>query len=576
MTTSLVDTETVLGIDIGTVNTRALLFEVVEGQYSFIASGTAPSTADAPYQNPTEGMVRAVRQLQEVTGRDLLEPEGRLIIPVQTDGSGIDRMVLTFSAGEPLRVVAAGLLSDVSLDSARRLASSTYAQVVESIGLNDRRRTEAQLDAILKAGPDLVLFAGGTDGGASRSVGRLLDLMTLVCKVLPQEKRPEVIYAGNQNLSVRIKELLEKWTTVRTAANIRPSIDFEDLGPAQSVLSQSVTRARLRQMPGLASMASFSSAQPIPTAYAFGRVIRFLSKLYNPAKGVLGVDLGASSITLAAGLAGNLDLFVSPLGVGQGTARVLEQGRLEEITQWLPLHVPDDVVRDYLWQKTLYPASLPANQEGLAIEQALARQALRMAMQQFTSKYPGLANQLYDPIFASGAAISQAANPIQTLLILMDGLQPAGITTLVLDQNGVTPTLGAVAEFSPLLPVQVFDSGAYLRLCTIVAPLTGARYGTPILEARLEFEGGGEERRQVRKGELVSLPVEQGQVAILHLKSLHGTLIDPHSTKNSFKYKIHGGACRAVIDGRGRPLALPPDASRRRDLLKKWSMALGG
>src|SRR5512146_1946723 len=355
MTTSLVDTETVLGIDIGTVNTRALLFDVVEVQYSFIASGTAPSTADAPYQNPIEGMIRAARQLQEVTGRDLLEPEGRLIIPIQGDGSGIDRLVVTYSTGEPLRVVAAGLLSDVSLDSARRLAATTYAQVVESIGLNDRRRTEAQLDAILKSGPELVVFAGGTDGGASRSVGRLLDLLTLVCKVLPQERRPEIIYAGNQNLSVRIKEILEKYTSVRTTANIRPSIDLEDLSPAQSVLSQALTRARLRQMPGLATMASSASVLPMPTAYAFGRVIRFLSKLYNPAKGVLGVDLGAASTILAAGLAGKLDLFVSPFGVGQGTARVVEQGRLEEIIQWLPLHVPDEVVRDYLWQKTLYP-----------------------------------------------------------------------------------------------------------------------------------------------------------------------------------------------------------------------------
>src|SRR5512146_736672 len=112
MTTSLVDTETVLGIDIGTINTRALLFDVVEGQYSFIASGSATSTAGAPYQNPNEGMIRAVRQLQEVTGRDMLEPaEGRLIIPSQPDGSGVDRMVITYSAGEPLRVVVAGLLS---------------------------------------------------------------------------------------------------------------------------------------------------------------------------------------------------------------------------------------------------------------------------------------------------------------------------------------------------------------------------------------------------------------------------------------------------------------------------------
>ncbi len=577
MTTSLVDTETVLGIDIGTANTRALLFDVVDGQYSFIASGTSPTTADAPFHNPNEGMIRAVRQLQEVTGRDMLDPaDGRLIIPTQGDGSGIDRLVVTYSAGEPLRVVVAGLLSDVSLDSARRLATTTYAQVVESIGLNDRRRIEAQMDAIIKSGPELVLFAGGTDGGASRSVGRLLDLMTLVCKVLPQERRPEIIYAGNQNLSPRIKEILEKYTAIHTASNIRPSIDLEDLSPAQSVLSQAVTRARLRQMPGLATMASSASALPMPTAYAFGRVIRFLSKLYNPAKGVLGVDLGTANTILAAGLAGKLDLFVAPLGVGQGMKRVLEQARLDQISQWLPLYVADDAVRDYLWQKTLYPASLPASLEGLAIEQALARQTLRLAVQQFQNRYPAMANQLYDPIFASGAALSQAANPVQTLLMLLDGLQPVGITTLVLDQNGLTPTLGAIAEFSPLVPVQVFDSGAYMRLCTVVTPLSGARYGTPILEARLEVEGGSETRLEVRKGSLVSLPLQQGQVGVLYLKSLHGTLIDPRSSKNTYKYKIHGGVCGAVIDGRGRPLVLPQDASRRRDLLKKWAMALGG
>jgi hypothetical protein len=125
MTTSLVGTEIVLGIDIGTVNTRALLFDVVEGQYCFIASGDAPTTAEAPYHDPGEGMVRAVRVLQEVTGRDLLEPQGRLIIPAKSDATGIDRLVITYSAGQPVRMVVAGLLADVSLDSARRLAAST-------------------------------------------------------------------------------------------------------------------------------------------------------------------------------------------------------------------------------------------------------------------------------------------------------------------------------------------------------------------------------------------------------------------------------------------------------------------
>jgi len=577
MTTSLIDTETVLGIDVGTVNTRALLFDVVEGQYSFIASGAAPTTLDAPYHDPAEGMIRAVRQLQEVTGRDLLEPQGRLIIPVQADGSGIDRMVITYSTGQPLRMVVAGLLADVSLESAQRLAATTYGQVVESIGLNDRRRVEAQLDAVLRAGPDLVLFAGGTEGGASRSLGRMVDLMTLVCRVLPQEKRPEIIYAGNQALSGRIQEILEKWTPVRNAPNIRPTIDVEDLNQAEGVLSQAVTRVRLRQMPGLAAMASFCSAPPLPTACAFGRVIRYLSKVYDSSKGVVGIDLGAGSTLMAAGQAGKLSLLVAPYGMGQGVARVLDQTELDDITQWLPLHIPDDVVRDYLWQKAVRPSSLPANQDTLAIEQALARQVLRMTRQQFQARYPSFQGQLYDPILASGATLSQAATPVQSLLMLLDGLQPVGITNLALDQNSLTPALGAIAEFLPLLTVQVLDSGAFPRLATVISPLSDAKYGTPILEARLEYEqGGGEQGIEVRKGGLVALPLQPGQVAFLHLKCLRDTRVDPRSSKRNVKYKIIGGACGAVIDGRGRPLELPPDASRRRDQLKKWAMALGG
>ena len=575
MTTSLVGTEIVLGFDIGAVNTRAMLFDVVEGQYCFVASGTAPSTVEGPYFDPSEGMTRAARELQEVTGHNLLDSQGRLVIPSQPDGSGSDRMVITFSAGKPVRAVVAGLLADVSLESAQRLATSTYSQVIENIGLNDRRRPEAQLDAVLKAGPDLVLFAGGTEGGASRSVGRLVDLLTLVCKVMPPDKRPEIIYAGNQALSGRVKEVLERYASLHTVSNIRPSFDLEDLGPAQGAMAQAVSHFRQRQLPGLAAMANMASAAPLPTAYAFGRVIRFLSKVYDPTKGVLGVDVGAASTVVAGGLAGNVDLSVSPFGVGQGATAVIAGGRLQDVIQWLPVHVPEDAVREYLYQKTIYPGLVPATQDALAIEQALARQALHRAMAQFQERYPGHPG-LFNLIVAGGTALTRAATPVQSMLMLLDGLQPVGITNLALDQNGLTSSLGAIAEFSPLLPVQVLDSGAYMRLVTIIAPLSEARYGTPILEARLEYEGGGDSRLVVTKGSLVALQLQQGQVARLYLKGLHGTLIDPISRKKSIQYRVIGGVCGAVIDGRGRPISLPVDTARRRDMLKKWAMAVGG
>src|SRR4030065_1625340 len=90
MATSLVDAESVLAIDVGAVNTRALLFDVVEGKYRFLAVGTAPSTAIAPFRHISEGVHLAILQLQTTTGRTLLGEDQRIIVPSQADGSGGD------------------------------------------------------------------------------------------------------------------------------------------------------------------------------------------------------------------------------------------------------------------------------------------------------------------------------------------------------------------------------------------------------------------------------------------------------------------------------------------------------
>jgi glycerol kinase len=51
MPASLVQNESILAIDVGATSTRAVLFDVVEGQYRFVASGQAPSTAEAPFKD---------------------------------------------------------------------------------------------------------------------------------------------------------------------------------------------------------------------------------------------------------------------------------------------------------------------------------------------------------------------------------------------------------------------------------------------------------------------------------------------------------------------------------------------
>jgi hypothetical protein len=175
---------------------------------------------------------------------------------------------------------------------------------------------------------------------------------------------------------------------------------------------------------------------------------------------------------------------------------------------------------------------------------------------------------------ASGAVLNLAPTPAQSLLMLLDGIQPTGVTTLVLDQNGILPGLGAIAKINQILPVQVLESGAFVNLGTVISPVSDARYGTPILRVRLEFEAGNDTRMDIRQGSISVLPLQNGQVARIHFQALRNVEITPGHPRELESFKIVGGACGAIIDARGRPVLLPADASRRREMLKKWSLVL--
>lgn len=573
MATSIVDAQSVLVIDLGSVNTRAMLFDVVENQYHFIAVGSSPTTLEAPFRDVREGIHLAILKLQEITGRILAGEDTQLIIPAQPNGTGIDRLALIYSAGPELHIVTAGLLNEVSMESLQRLAGAAYGKVVESVNLNDRRRMETQLDAILRSGPDLIMLAGGTDGGASRSVGKQIELVSLVCRILPFDRRPEILYMGNQVLAAKIKEALVKLAPTTTAPNIRPSVDIEDINPASGALSQVLTRLRARKIGGMESYLSSLSAPALPISAAMGHIVRFLSGINDP-KSVLALDVGAAWTTLVTAQHGALSTNVSAYGMGYGIPSLLQHSKVEEIAQWLPIHIPLPTVRDYLWQKALNPANIPMSVEALAIEQALARQIIRTTLQSALVRWPNM-NMAFEPILASGAILTQASTPAQALLILLDSLQPAGITLAALDQNGVLPALGAISTFNSILPVQVIESGALLNLATVIAPISPEKFGTPILSVRMEYENGNTTNHQITQGSLTALPLSLGQKARVHLKPLRRLDFNPYGGQRLTSFNATGGACGLVFDCRGRPLQLPQDEARRRDLIRKWLTALG-
>src|SRR5437762_12659924 len=70
----------VLAVDIGSLYTRAAMFDVVGDEYRFVARASAISTAEAPNHDVTAGVYNAVRELEQITGRKLTD-DTRLLMP---------------------------------------------------------------------------------------------------------------------------------------------------------------------------------------------------------------------------------------------------------------------------------------------------------------------------------------------------------------------------------------------------------------------------------------------------------------------------------------------------------------
>jgi len=583
MQSSLINADSVLAIEIGTVNTRVILFDVVEGRYRFLGQGLVPTTLGAPGNDVSAGVKAALDQLHDITGRVLFNSEGQLVIPSQPNGSGVDACVATLSAGPPLNVVAIGLLEDVSAESAKNLASTTYAQVVDTMSLNDRRDTVSRLDNILKIHPDLIIVAGGIENGASQGVIELLEAVGLACYLMPKEQRPEVLYAGNSALVKEVQSSIGTLVNLHVAPNVRPSYESEQLTPSQPALAQIFRLVRSRQMRGVQEVDEWTGNHLMPAATAFGRTIRFISKEYaHTQKGVLGVDVGASATTVASAFDGDLRLSIRPgLGLGENLPQILDLCNLGDITRWVPVDVSDNYVRDYIYNKSIYPTSLPIGPEELATEQAIACQAMHLAIKHAIKSYPpnlpgSIAGLLpwFEPIIVAGGVLTKAPANNQTVMMVLNGLQPTGVTTIALDRNNLAASLGATAGVTPLMTVQSLDTTNFVNLCTIITAIGTAPTSTPILRVRLTSEDGVSSEQEVLQGTLSVIKLPLGQVGSLHLTPLHRYDVGMGGLGRGGTVKVIGGVLGVIIDARGRPLHIPAEPTQRRDLLNSWLSAI--
>ena len=569
-------------VDVGSVNTRAHYFDSVEGQYRLLASGKAPSTNAAPVMDPNLGVLDAIEIIEKITGRTLISEHGLLISPNEEEGVGASALAATFSGGPPAKVITIGLLEGYSLQSVNHLVQSNYCRLLESFTLGARRNPEELIDTITRLLPDIIFVAGGTNSGASRSVIRMTSYLSLAIGLLPDDLKPEVLFVGNESLHDEVENLLGSTGKLHFAPNIRPNLDEENIGPAAKIFERLLFLVLSKTNTGFNQLTRLSSGHFSPSAAAFGRTIQFLSSVVDYPKGMLGIDLGATNTLIASAFDGELNLNVySDLGIGSGLTGLLKETHIEQIKRWLPLPIPDRDILRYLYNKPLQAQTLPANQEELAIEQAAARQIIRLAIGRSLPSfhkegiYP-LPETVpwFDRILVSGSTISEAPSYSQALMMILDAVQPVGIASIVLDQSNLATALGASADIDPLLAVQVLESNSFINLATVITPVSKAPKRGLILRLQVVREGEKQPIVEVEAGDFVSVPLPPGKAADIFIQPLQNTNIGLGNGNGGWVRRVAGSHFGLVIDARGRPIKMPLEAQDRIALLHQWQQTL--
>jgi uncharacterized protein (TIGR01319 family) len=569
----------ILAVDCGTTTTKAILLDVADGQYRFVARSQVPSTAGAPWHDITTGIYHAVRQITETTGRPMLDNNKQLIMPERGGGQGVDVLAATVSASPPLRMVIAGLSKDVSLASARRAARTTYCHLVDQIALDEpKRRSDARrLQAVQNARPEVILLVGGVDGGAAGPTVEMARLMALAVQL--ETERPPMIYAGNVELRSQIADLLGDQVKLRAVDNVRPALNQENLGPVQAELEQIFRQTAMPRLPGLDLLERWSAGTVLPTAQGFGHVIRYLDRLNTkPRNGVLGIDAGGMTTTIAAARDGRFSLTVlTELGVGANIGKLVQQTLVEQVTRWLPEDISPQQIQHLVMNKELRPWTVPQTQEELFIEHAVAREVISAALAEARGGWPFRERQnspILNEIVGSGGILCRAPTPGHAALILLDTVQPAFWTSrLVLDKTGAMSTLGALATVQPMAAAQMLEQDGLLELGSVISPVGMAQYGDKVLSFKVRSTLGAYEG-DVRFGSLERIILPTGVKAILELRPTRRFDLGVGPGKG-VRMQAWGGAVGIIIDARGRPLTWPEKEEARQGTMRRWLQELG-
>ena len=591
------DLNVIIATDCGSTTTKAILIEKKDGVYRQTFRGESPTTVEAPFEDVTRGVLNAFVEMEELSGRKILDGE-KIITPSQGN-IGVDIYVSTSSAGGGLQMMVAGAVKTMTAESAQRAALGAGAIVMDVIASNDQRLPHEKIDRIRHLRPDMILLSGGTDGG---TVTHVVELAEYISAANPKPRlgmsfQLPVIYAGNKDAREKIKEILNKKAALNITENIRPTLERENLFPARQEIQKLFLEHVMAQAPGYKTLMSWTGAPIMPTPGAVGLIMQTIAKKNNI--NVVGVDIGGATTDVFSVYGEIFNRTVSAnFGMSYSISNVLAEAGLENILRWVPFGIDESDLRNRIKNKMIRPTTIPQTLEELKIEQAIAREALRLSFEQHKSLAVGLKgvqrerdiseafkqevtgetliNMLkLDLLVGSGGVLSHAPRRSQAMLMMIDTFQPEGITRIAVDSIFMMPHLGVLSTVNEKAATEVFEKDCLVHLGTCVS-LVKNNIGKPkekCITYKITMPDGKKMEESLPYGELRVFPLGIDQTAEIEVFPEKNFDVGAGKGK-PITNKVSGGVVGIVIDTRGRPITLAKDKTSRVEQLQRWAKAI--
>ena len=594
--------KTILATDCGSTTTKAILIEYKDSEYRLTYRGEAPTTVEAPFEDVTRGVLNAVMEIEELSGRQIISNEE--IITPSKGNMGVDIYISTSSAGGGLQMMVAGVVKSMSGESAERAALGAGSIVMDIIASNDGRKAHEKIKRIRELRPDMILLSGGIDGG---SVSHVVELAEILAAANPKprlgnEYKLPIIYAGNNKAQKTVKDTLGLMVDLDIVANIRPVLEKENLEPSRDKIHDLFMEHVMQQAPGYKKLMTWTDAPIMPTPGAVGALIEMIAEKEQIT--VVGVDIGGATTDIFSVFQKKFNRTVSAnLGMSYSICNVLAESGMENVLRWVPFNIDMSELINRIGNKMIRPTTVPQSLEELFIEQAIAREALRLSFEQHKNFAVGLkgvqrertisdafeqstsgkslVNMMdLDLLVGSGGVLSHAPRREQSTKMLIDAFLPEGITQLAVDSIFMMPQLGVLANVTDAdfsdeakkAALEVFQKDCLIRLGTCIAPVGSAKDGEVVIEAEFTLSDGSVLNKTLLKNELtrIEVPYEPVTAKITPSKKMDIGSGDGQELTST----IYGGEVGIILDGRNRPIEIPNDQGLRLDLLKKWSNAI--